>query len=321
MKERYVLLLLFSVAIACCKKDKKSTPTCNGYFAGQMPAWSGSGRPRLSLAVVVPELYGPLNLVAESYTWRNINSAYNNSTKVYYYFSNSYDGFTLEGYDFNEGATQPKPIHYTGSMDSFGTSPPAVELFCNSTSGELYYVYYDNWEDGITDKIYRLNIHADSCTETLLYTAPHDVTIGSPVVDEHTGFLYFVDNNELVKIAPSLSATPEYINLGDVKPYYLQFSTVDGMFYAIDSANTPNQFIRINPANGNTTVLSELNFHDTAFIVDYAFDKCSQQYIIVTRSTIATYEYGFLYLELSTGEIAKRENDIYRVHELAYINN
>lgn len=296
MNKLILTLFVLPLAFFSCKKKDKDKP-CQGHF---VTFHGGGGNPNWALwgHWLDPQISRKLYFNIEPWDGEDGRQAYDYRQNIFYCFTNIEDTIILKRYYFDQDIKQNNDLTYVGSMDSF-TAPynPATVLFCNTKANKLYYVYYDDWADSTTDRIFELKIAGKTCSEKLIYTAPHNVTIGSPLVDEITGYIYFVSGKQLLKVDPNggMAATTTVLN--NVRPCELHFSAANGMFYGVDTATIPRTFIRINPANGESTKLSDLAFINPNYQFIHSFDECSNQYIIPGNDV--------RFIDLNSGKVVK----------------
>jgi hypothetical protein len=285
---------IITISFCGCKK-KDMEKECKGHFVVYMA--NLNNRPGAHYS----SLYGysldnPSGFTKEYisfYAWSGIDnlyggSAYNYRSNIYYVFKKENKSIYLKQVNFTEGQIQDQDFKYIGSMDSFKTvDGPTNILFCNSRLNKFYYVYYNNWIDKKTDKIFELSTTGNVCTETLIYTAPNDVIVGAPSIDENTGYIYFINGSQLIKVDPTGISPATYTELQSSKPNGLYFNNDDGMFYGVDTGTTPASFIKINPITNGITKITNLDFLDRSYHqFGHSVDECSKEYIIISGGDV-----------------------------------
>jgi hypothetical protein len=218
------------------------------------------------------------------------NGVYNSSKNCYYNFSRSRRG-QIYFYKFDFTIDTITDIEYYGTMDTFKVK---TQLLCNNTNDKTYYISIG--QSG--ERLYALTIGA-TVTEKLLYISDTLYTISSPVIDEKTGYIYFANGPNLIKIDPNSGASTLVATYSNVHLSDLHFNKNDGFFYGVNTFSYPYTFIKVNTENGSVIELSEINYVDSGTYYCHTFDVCNNRYIIGWRGAI-------YWIDCSNGSVVRR---------------
>ncbi len=265
--------LLLTCSVSCHKRHKND---CNGQFRSVLPVGTASGGyPVFNLCAVdenTAQITGYSDIQFNEYVGGGI---YDPGTNKFYLFTASYrssTGIRLMCYDLADG-----------TMSTVGTSLALdtvsqgywddYELAFNGTTKKLYCVTHSS----SVDRLYEIDFAGGAYTEREIYAADQRNVISSPVVDDITGWVYFVSGTALKKVEPHSGASAIAADLHGMTVDELQFNGLSNI-YAVNTSKTPYHFIRIDVGTGAISDISELpDFNRNA---SHTFDYCRNQYIL-----------------------------------------
>ena len=304
MKRRHVILAIFILCSISCSKVKNTT--CSGSFLAYsvMSAGGASGTTfqligmNATTGQQVAGRIGDLELSDPYY--KGVYNVAQNSYYVYAANINAIQGY-LYKIDFSGGGVAQFPHTAADSAGNWA-------LLCNSKTGKLYNIT-NGW--GPVETIYEV-ITAPVFSETKIFTTDSG-TLHSPVIDENSGYIFFVSWPYLKKIDPASGTASIVTTYTNVLPDQLQYDNKDGMFYGVNIFTRPYTFIRINPKNGDVTTLADLSFFTDN--PSHTFDYCDNLYILYGQTNLSTY-----WIDPETGKVEKNVG-VSSVWDLTYINH
>jgi len=292
-----VPLFLFS-----CHKNKNTPVTCDSYSIGMTVGTN-------------------VTLVATNTNTGQVIRNYQNIIQVDNYYMGAmgvYDHIHNEYYLYGI-VNATRPILYrlnanTGIDDTLGS--PLLDtvitlnyLVCNSTTGNLYFLgknYYTS-----VNYVYEITPNTTSFSQRLVCKIPNwGSYVSSPVVDESTGYIYFLASNSpgqgseysLIKVNIANGEASFVAYTGNYPISGLVYNTNDSMLYGLNVSNIPIKaypyystivsYISINPGTGTiNTIVDSIGEYASSTTFDY----CNNLYV-----------FGYDGLEPSTGKLVKK---------------
>jgi len=285
-----VSLFLFS-----CHKNKNTPVTCDSYSIGMTVGCN-------------------ITLVATStstgQTIKNYKSVIQldgcNGVGVYDHIHNYYYLYGI--------VNTNQPILYrvnttTGIGDTLASGPvldiiaSISNMVCNSMTGKIYFLRQGSYTNALI--IYEITPNAVGFSSRLVGNISNwGSYVSSPVVDESTGYIYFLASNalgqgneySLIKVNIASGSASFVENTGFSPISGLMYNNNDSMIYGVKS-NMPypdvlsTSLISIDPATGViNTIVDSLN----GYLFSSTFDYCNNLYV-----------YGNEGLDPATGKLVK----------------
>ena len=285
--------MLFILCSHSCRKAGNNT--CSGSFiAYDLYLQSGASGTVYALAGMNANTGNQVSGAVHDLEVRSpyLKGVYDVAENSYYVYAAQFNASTAYLYKLNFSGGDD--AQFSTTIDSL--SP--VYLLCNSKTGKLYDVN-GGW-GGPTESIYEINT-TGVFSEKRIYIADSG-SIHSPVVDENSGYIFFVSWPYLKKVDPATGTASIVTTYSNVLPDQLQYDNNDGMFYGVNIYTQPYTFIRINPKNGAVTTIADLSY--VSGNLDHTFDYCDNLYIVLGYTAGADWNTGWIVP--STGQLIKK---------------